>query len=130
MSEYGLKVPAVSGYYDPLLLIVLFGLTLLIGLVVYRGTRKVRFDEIYLGGMDALEHFRVLGTEFYNEIRNMKPLKWLYNGAEKKYFDIYDLSSRPTFKIIGYFKAMHNGQLHLYNLWIIVGMLILLWVVL
>lgn len=130
MSEYGLEVPAILGYYNPLLLVALFGSVLLIGLVVYRGTRKVRFDEVYLGGRDALEHFRVLGTEFYNEIRNMKPLKWLYNSAEKKYFDIYDLSSRPTFKIIGYFKAMHNGQLHLYNLWIILGMLILLWVVL
>ncbi|MCK4641028.1 MAG: hypothetical protein KAU06_06805 [Candidatus Marinimicrobia bacterium] len=130
MSEYGLEVPAMLGYYNPLLLIALFGSVLLIGLVVYWGTRKVRFDEIYLGGMDALEHFRVTGTEFYNEIRNMKPLKGLYDGAEKKYFDIYDVSSRFSFSITRFFKAVHNGQLQLYNLWIILGMLILLWVVL
>ena len=80
--------------------------------------------------MDALEHFRVLGTEFYNEIRNMKPLKGIYDGAEKKYFDIYDVSSRCSFSITRFFKAVHNGQLQLYNLWIILGMLILLWVVL
>ncbi|MCK4715241.1 MAG: hypothetical protein KAT54_00385 [Candidatus Marinimicrobia bacterium] len=130
MSEYGLEVPAVLGYYNPLLLAALFGSVLLIGLVVYWGTRKVRFDEIYLGGMDALEHFRVMGTEFYNEIRNMKPLKGLYDGAEKKYFDIYDVSSKCSFSITRFFKAIHNGQLQLYNLWIILGMLILLWVVL
>ncbi len=130
MSEYGLEVPAMLGYYNPLLLIALFGSVLLIGLVVYWGTRKVRFDEIYLGGMDALEHFRVTGTEFYNEIRNMKPLKGIYDGAEKKYFDIYDVSSRFSFSITRFFKAVHNGQLQLYNLWIILGMLILLWVVL
>jgi multicomponent Na+:H+ antiporter subunit A len=130
MSEYGLEVPAMLGYYNPLLLIALFGSVLLIGLVVYWGTRKVRYDEIYLGGMDALEHFRVLGTEFYNEIRNMKPLKGIYDGAEKKYFDIYDVSSRCSFSITRFFKAVHNGQLQLYNLWIILGMLILLWVVL
>ena len=130
MSEYGLEIPAILGYYNPLLLVALFGSVLLIGLVVYWGTRKVRFDEIYLGGMDALEHFRVLGTEFYNEIRNMKPLKGLYDGAEKKYFDIYDVSSRCSFSITRFFKAVHNGQLQLYNLWIVLGVLILLWVVL
>ncbi|HCK98524.1 MAG TPA: hypothetical protein DHW42_00255 [Candidatus Marinimicrobia bacterium] len=129
-AQFGFSIPAAAGSYNPIMLILLFGVVLLIGMLIYRGTRKVRFDEVYLGGMDALEHFRVTGTEFYNEIRNMKPLKWLYNGAEKKYFDIYDLSSRATFKIIGYFKAMHNGQLHLYNLWIVLGVLILLWVVL
>jgi len=130
MSEYGLEAPAMLGYYNPLLLVALFGSVLLIGLVVYWGTRKVRFDEIYLGGMDALEHFRVLGTEFYNEIRNMKPLKGLYDGAEKKYFDIYDVSSKFSFSITRFFKAVHNGQLQLYNLWIVLGVLILLWVVL
>ncbi len=130
INEYGLKVPVMLGYYNPTLVLLLFGSVLLLGLLIYWGVRKVRFDDIYLGGMDALEHFRVLGTEFYNEIRNMKPLKGIYNGAEKKYFDIYDVSSKCSFSITRFFKAIHNGQLQLYNLWIVLGMLILLWVVL
>ena len=130
INEYGLEVPVMLGYYNPTLVLLLFGSVLLLGLLIYWGVRKVRFDDIYLGGMDALEHFRVLGTEFYNEIRNMKPLKGIYNGAEKKYFDIYDVSSKCSFSITRFFKAIHNGQLQLYNLWIVLGMLILLWVVL
>lgn len=130
VNEYGLQVPVILGYYDPILVLLLFGSVLLLGLLIYWGVRKVRFDEIYLGGMEALEHFRVLGTEFYNEIRNMKPLKGIYNGAEKKYFDIYDVSSKCSFSITRFFKAIHNGQLQLYNLWIVLGMVILLWVVL
>ena len=130
INEYGLEVPVMLGYYNPTLVLLLFGSVLLLGLLIYWGVRKVRFDDIYLGGMDALEHFRVLGTEFYNEIRNMKPLKGIYNGAEKKYFDIYDVGSKCTFSITRVFKAIHNGQLQLYNLWIVLGMLILLWVVL
>ena len=130
INEYGLKVPVMLGYYNPTLVLLLFGSVLLLGLLIYWGVRKVRFDDIYLGGMDALEHFRVLGTEFYNEIRNMKPLKGIYNGAEKKYFDIYDVSSKCSFSITRFLKAIHNGQLQLYNLWIVLGMLILLWVVL
>ncbi len=130
MADYGLRVPAVLGNYNPVMIIVLFGATLLLGFIVYWGVRRVRFDEIYLGGMDALEHFRVLGTEFYNEIRNMKPLKAIYDGAEKKNFDVYDVSSRCTFSITRFFKLVHNGQLQFYNLWIVLGMVILLWVVL
>ncbi|MBU1874188.1 hypothetical protein KJ688_10760 [bacterium] len=130
INEYGLEVPVMLGYYNPTLVLLLFGSVLLLGLLIYWGVRKVRFDEIYLGGMDALEHFRVTGTEFYNEIRNMKPLKGIYNGAEKKYFDIYDVGSKCSFSITRFFKAIHNGQLQLYNLWIVLGMLILLWVVL
>lgn len=130
INEYGLEAPAMLGYYDPTLVILLFGSVLLLGLLIYWGVRKVRFDDIYLGGMDALEHFKVSGTEFYNEIRNMKPLKSIYNGAEKKYFDVYDMSGKCSFAITRFFRAIHNGQLQLYNLWIILGILILMWVVL
>lgn len=130
IGEFGFSVPQMLGYYNPILVVLLFGVTLVLGLIIYWGVRKVRFDEIYLGGMNAVEHFRVLGTEFYKEIRDMKPLKAIYNGAEKKYFDIYDVSGRCSFAITRLFRAIHNGQLQLYNLWIVLGMLILLWVVL
>ena len=130
VNEYGLAIPDMLGYYNPILIILLFGSVLLLGLLIYWSIRKVRYDEIYLGGMEALEHFRVMGTEFYKEIRNMSPLKPIYNGAEKKYFDVYDVSSKFSFSITRLLKAIHNGQLQLYNLWIVLGVLILLWVVL
>jgi formate hydrogenlyase subunit 3/multisubunit Na+/H+ antiporter MnhD subunit len=123
MNQSGLNL---LGSYNPLLLLGLFGLALIIGLMIYWLTRKVRFDEIYLGGMEALEHFRVTGTNFYNEIRNMKPLKGIYNSAEKKHLDIYDLSRRFSLAIAKIFSEVHNGQLLFYNLWLVLGLLILL----
>jgi len=123
MKQSGLNL---LGSYNPLLLLGLFGLALIIGLMIYWLTRKVRFDEIYLGGMEALEHFRVTGTGFYNEIRNMKPLKGIYNSAEKKHLDIYDLSRRCSLAIAKMFSEVHNGQLLFYNLWLVLGLLILL----
>ncbi|HOU17672.1 MAG TPA: hypothetical protein PKX09_07350, partial [Candidatus Marinimicrobia bacterium] len=90
--------------------------------------KNVRFDENYLGGMPSLEKFRIAGTEFYNEIRNMSPLKSIYNAAEKKHFDVYDLGVRGSLSFSGLLKRLHSGQLLDYNLWIIIGMLILLWV--
>ena len=119
----------LSGSYNPLLLLGLFGLALIVGLMLYWFTRKIRYDEIYLGGMEALEHFRITGTSFYNEIRNMKPLKGIYNSAEKKHLDIYDLSRRCSLAIAKMFSEVHNGQLLFYNLWLVLGLLILLWVV-
>jgi TM2 domain-containing membrane protein YozV len=104
--------------------LILFVIGFLIGLVIYWLTRKVRFDELYLGGNSPLEQFRVVGTEFYNEVRNMQPLKSLYNWAEKKYFDIYDLGANSTFAFSHLLQKAHPGQLQLYLLYIIVGLLI------
>jgi len=126
INQSGLNL---SGSYNPLLLLGLFGLALIVGLMLYWFTRKIRYDEIYLGGMEALEHFRITGTSFYNEIRNMKPLKGIYNSAEKKHLDIYDLSRRCSLAIAKMFSEVHNGQLLFYNLWLVLGLLILLWVV-
>jgi len=129
VQESGLTIPTVLGSYAPLRLLVLFGAAFLVGIVIYWTTRKVRFDDNYLGGMEALEKFRITGTEFYNEIRNMWPLKPAYDAAEKKHFDVYNLGERCTRFFAGLFARFHNGQLSNYNLWIVVGVLILLWLV-
>jgi hypothetical protein len=38
--------------------------------------------------MKAIEKYRVSGTGWYNEIRNMRPLKGIYTAAELKFFDL------------------------------------------
>ncbi len=129
VQEGGLDVPVILGSYAPLRLLTLFGMAFLVGILIYWATRKVRFDDNYLGGMDALEKFRIAGTEFYNEIRNMWPLRPAYNAAEKNHFDVYYLGERCSRLFAGLFSRLHNGQLLNYNLWIVVGVLILLWLV-
>ncbi len=122
-------IPEFLGSYQPLQLILLFGITFLIGFMVYLATRKVRQDEIYLGGMEALEKFRITGTQFYKEIKEMPLFATLYKGAEKKYFDVYDLSKKCSLGLGKFFSALHIGQLQLYSFWIILGILILIWVI-
>ncbi len=112
------------GLYSPQLVLILFVIGFVMGLVIYWLTRKVRFDELYLGGNSPLEQFRVAGTEFYNEVRNMQPLKSLFTWAERKYFDIYDLGANSTFAFSHLLQKAHPGQLQLYLLYIIVGLLI------
>jgi len=74
--------------------------------------------------MDSEERFRVLGTEFYNEVKEMTPLNTLYKWAEKKYFDIYNISTKFTISTAKLLQKAHPGQLQLYLLYIVVGLLI------
>jgi len=129
INSYGLTLDNMPGLYNPQLIIILFGIAFVIGIGIYFFTKKVRYDDVYLGGMAPSEQFRVLGTEFYNEIRNMKPLKSLYEAAERKYFDMYDVSGNSTFAFSRLFQKAHPGQLQLYVLYIIVGVLIFIWMV-
>lgn len=126
LQDSGLSAPQFIGTYNPQLIILLFGLAFVTGMIIYLFTKKVKFDNNYLGGMDAEERFRILGTEFYNEVKNMKPLNTLYNWAEKKYFDIYDITTKFTNSTAKLLQQAHPGQLHLYLLYIVVGLLIFL----
>jgi len=126
ISAMGFSLPAFVGLYDPILIVILFTVAFLIGIIIYGLTAKVRYDEVYVGGMPALEKFRISGIEFYNEIRNFTLLKNLYNAAEKKYFDLYEVGKDFTFALSGMFQKAHPGQLQLYMLYLVVGAVILI----
>ncbi len=126
VGESGLASGPLPGFYNPQVILVLFALAFVLGLAVFLGTRKVRLDDVYLGGQAPAEQFRIVGTEFFNEIRNMKPLKSLFNWAEKKYFDIYDLGSRMTFGFSHELQKAHPGLLQVYVLFILAGLLAIL----
>lgn len=123
LEENGLAPGATSGLYNPQLIIILFAGVFLTGLLIYFLTRKVRFDDVYLGGRRPTDSFRIVGTEFYNEIKTMKPLKTFYAWAEKKYFDVYDLGARATFGVAHGLQKAHSGLLPLYLLFIALGLL-------
>ena len=126
MVNSGLKIPLFLGLYDPQIIFILFGITFSLGIITYLFLNKVHYDQVYIGGMAPSEKFRVVGTEFYKEITNMKPLKNFYDWAEKKYFDLYDIGSKITFGFSGVFQKAHPGQLQLYLLYITIGTLILI----
>jgi multicomponent Na+:H+ antiporter subunit A len=123
LEENGLAVGAAPGLYNPQVILILFAGAFLTGLIIYLLTRKVRLDDVYLGGRRPSDAFRIIGTEFYNEIKAMKPLKTFYAWAEKKYFDVYDLGGRVTFGAARGLQNAHSGLLPLYLLFIVLGLL-------
>ncbi len=122
-------IAGLGGLYSPTLVILFMLSSFIIGFVVYLLIRKVRYDDNYLGGMPALEKFRVVGTEFYNEIRNMSPLRTLYDTAEKKWYDIYELASKTTVALSKLLQKAHPGQLQVYLLYIVIGVLLSIWLI-
>jgi formate hydrogenlyase subunit 3/multisubunit Na+/H+ antiporter MnhD subunit len=125
-EDVGMTGGPSPGFYNPQIILALFALTFVLGLVVFVAVRKVRLDDVYLGGQLPAERFRIVGTEFFNEIRAMRPLKSLFDWAEKKYFDVYDLGSKVTFGFSHGLQKAHPGQLRLYLLFILLGLLAIL----
>ncbi len=126
LGDAGIILPDFTGLYAPKVITIMMAITALLAILVYRLVRKTRYDNVYLGGMEADDKFRIAGTSFYNEIRQMNPLKYIYSMAEKKYFDLYEAGSKTTFAISRVIQGAHPGQLQLYLLYILLGLLIFL----
>jgi NADH:ubiquinone oxidoreductase subunit 5 (subunit L)/multisubunit Na+/H+ antiporter MnhA subunit len=129
LQEFGWTLPGFTGLYNPQLLVVMLLLAFGLGIGIYALLKKVRFDDVYLGGMDPSDQFRIAGTGFYNEIRNMFPLNAIFKAAENKYFDMYNIGGNSTFGLARFFQKAHPGQLQLYVLYIVLGMLLFIWLV-
>ena len=129
IKEMGMAIPVWIGNYDPLLIFSLTAIVFIPGLIFFSLIKNVRYDDIYLGGMKALEKYRVSGTGWYNEIRNMRPLKGIYTAAEFKFFDLYSWLKNIAKGLGKILSLLHTGHLQFYNLWILIGVLVLFWIV-
>jgi len=127
-SQFASNVPTFIGLYQPVVLVLLFALIFLVGFLIYILVKRVKYADNYIGGMEPIEKFRVVGTAFYKEIKNMSPLKTIYKWAENKIFDIYYLGKKVIVSFGSFFSDFHTGELRTYNLWIALGILLLLFI--
>lgn len=118
-----------SGFWDPGLATILIFIGLLAGLLIYWFGRKrsAVIRPAYIGG-ELLEEtsVKVRGSGFYNTIRDYGPLNIIYNFAERKLFDIYDLGSGLVNALYDVFGFLHNGLLHTYIAWMFLGFAVLI----
>jgi len=94
----------------------------LLGLAV-----KTRRTEMFVGGeiLKEVPDMRVSGTEFYNTVRDIGVLKFIYRLAERKLFDVYEVGTKLTLGFNKALRYMHNGVLPTYLAWCLMGMLVL-----
>jgi multicomponent Na+:H+ antiporter subunit A len=125
-AESGYVPGTIPGFYDPGLVLALLAAAAVLGILVFLVVKKTRYDDVYLGGQTPSEYFRAVGTEFYREIVEMKPLRAFYRLAEGGKFDVYDLGSRGTFSLSHLLQKLHPGLLQAYLLFILFGLALFL----
>jgi hypothetical protein len=101
-----------------------------LGLVLYllgRYRRSARVVAPFIGGeeLDPATG-RVLGTHFYDTIRDLPLLKRIYAGQEKGRLDPYTWIGALGLGITGVLRRIHNGLLSWYLAWSAAGIVILL----
>ncbi len=129
----GIHVPRMLAFTNTLwsptaaTILIIVGLT--IGLVVYLLGRSLKFREssIYTCGekLDP-ESARVAGTEMYNTIRDLKPLRVPYSDGARGVFDLYNIFEKLGGNtIVKGLKALHSGVLSNYVAWLIIGLTVI-----
>jgi formate hydrogenlyase subunit 3/multisubunit Na+/H+ antiporter MnhD subunit len=106
--------------------LILGSVILLVGLLA----RKSRTVPTWTcGEVQDNDRMIIPGTGFYKTISNMPGLKQLYNGQEKKYFDLYDQGGKLGGIVTDILKWFHSGLLPMYLTWVALGLLVILIVV-
>jgi formate hydrogenlyase subunit 3/multisubunit Na+/H+ antiporter MnhD subunit len=98
---------------------------LLVGIIIYLlgNFKSVRISESYIGGEPIEKDMRLLGTEFYNTVKEYGLLSSIYKKAEAGFFDIYEQGKKIVFGMGGFFQYLHNGVLPTYLVWTLLGMM-------
>ena len=116
------------GFWQSDLATLLIIIGLIIGAMIYfLGRPKgVREDSPFMGGEIISEEDRVTGVDFYQNIKDLEPLKTVYQKAEMKIFDIYEQGKNLVLFLSEKIKEAHSGVLTTYISWILMGFIILI----
>ncbi len=122
-----------NGVWNSSLATIFILIGLFIGFIIYLlGTLKSREVNQFIGGenLDKNTEMRPSGVEFYNTIKEIPFLQFMYNRADEKLFDIYEQGKKLTLAINSFFRYLHNGVLPTYCVWVLIGMIALFLIIL
>lgn len=114
-----------SGIWNstPITLLILFSIILGVLFYLLFSAGKLRTSESFIGGETNREETGFEPVSFYETIRHSGLFKPFYAGAEKKYFDIYELSKKLVLDISNLFSAAHTGILSNLAFWVLAGLI-------
>jgi formate hydrogenlyase subunit 3/multisubunit Na+/H+ antiporter MnhD subunit len=117
------------GAWSPMLATSLIAVGLLIGMLIFIFSRKMRLkvSPAFIGGESIPSgKLRISGVNFYNTVKDVGILKRAYGRSEAGAFDMYSALRRASFFVSGALKTAHSGLLRTYMLWCLVGLVALL----
>lgn len=117
-----------TGIWNPGLTTFLIIAGIILGLLIYwiGNLKNIRTDNTpFYGGEEIPDTERVTGTGFYYTVKDIGILKFIYEKAEQKIFDIYEQGVKGASHLYRFFGRLHNGVLPTYMAWCLLGMIIL-----
>jgi formate hydrogenlyase subunit 3/multisubunit Na+/H+ antiporter MnhD subunit len=117
-----------TGIWDSSLLFWLVVASIIAGLLIYLAGNIKNFRRVgpFVGGEkpDDTKEYPVTG--FYNTLKNLPLLAYFYSGAERKWFDIYDLCKGCVLWMNKIFSYLHTGILTTYAFWLYGGLALMI----
>jgi len=117
------------GIWNSTTVSILILISIVLGVLIYLigNVKNFRTEDSFVGGGETMrEDSHMATTGFYETIKSFGFLSILYEKAEKRWFDIYDLSKKLIFWLGRIFQAAHTGVLPNYAIWVFAGLIIML----
>ncbi len=117
-----------TGFWNSSLVSLLVLVSIVLGGIIYLATslKKFRTADSFIGGEKLQDETGYPTPEFYKTISELGFFSWMYRKAEKKWFDIYDLTKRFVLWLSHLLSEAHTGVLSGYIIWICAGLIIML----
>jgi formate hydrogenlyase subunit 3/multisubunit Na+/H+ antiporter MnhD subunit len=117
-----------TGFWNSSLVSLLVLISIALGFLIYliTGLKKFRSEDSFIGGEKFQEETGYPTPEFYKTISEIGFFSWMYKKAEKKWFDIYDLSKQFVLWLSHLLSEAHTGVLSGYIIWVCAGLIIML----
>jgi formate hydrogenlyase subunit 3/multisubunit Na+/H+ antiporter MnhD subunit len=120
-----------TGFWNSTFVSLLVLISIILGIIVYLATslKKFRTEDSFIGGEKMQDRTSYPTPEFFKTISEFKFFAWMYKKAEKKWFDIYDLSKQFVLWLSHRLSEAHTGVLPGYVIWIFAGLIIMLLII-
>jgi multicomponent Na+:H+ antiporter subunit A len=117
-----------TGFWNSSLVSLLVLISFALGVIIYVATslNKFRTEDSFIGGEKIQDETGYPTPEFYKTISELGFFSWMYKKAEKKWFDIYDLSKQFVLWLSHQLSEAHTGVLPAYVIWVFAGLIIML----
>ncbi len=117
-----------TGIWNSTTVSFLVVISIFLGFIIYLlgNIKRFRTEDSYIGGETNQDNTGFPVTNFYNTIRDSGFFSFFYRKAEKKRFDIYYLSKDGVLWLNNLLSKAHNGVLLNYAIWLVAGLIIML----
>jgi multicomponent Na+:H+ antiporter subunit A len=117
-----------TGFWNSSFVSFLVLISIVLGIILYLATslKKFRTEDSFIGGEKIQDQTSFPTPEFYKTITEISFFSWMYKKAEKKWFDIYDISKNFVLWVNHQLSDAHTGVLPGYVIWVFAGLIIML----